>query len=79
MSEGIGLDEIDLVVLSRRAEPLRPAVRQGIAAQSRTGVVPRLIQVVGAAQPEETRRWQTIARARNEGFARRRALGHVFG
>ncbi len=68
MSDDAGL-EVDLVVLSRTAEPLRAAFQQGIAAQSRAGVMPRLVRVIGAPRPEETHRWQTIARARNEGFA----------
>ena len=48
------------------------AARRGSAGDRgaiRAGVMPRLIRVVGAARPEETHRWQTIARARNEGFA----------
>jgi hypothetical protein len=61
--------EVDLVVLSRRAEPLHAAFQERIEAQSRAGVMPHLIRVVGAPRPEETHRWQTIARARNEGFA----------
>ena len=32
--------------------------------------MPRLIRVVGVPRPKETHRWQTIARARNEGLAR---------
>jgi hypothetical protein len=70
--------EVDLVVLSRRAEPLRPAFQEGIAAQSRAGLMPRLIRIVGAPRPEETHRWQTIARARNEGIAQSAAPWVMF-
>jgi glycosyltransferase involved in cell wall biosynthesis len=60
--------EIDLVVLSRDDAPLHPEVELGIAAQS--GVRITLHRVFGHPRAEDANRWETIARARNEGKQR---------
>jgi len=56
---------VDTVVLTRAAEALPPEVERGIRCQSGAAIV--LHRVVGEPQPTDHCRWQTIARARNEG------------
>lgn len=56
---------IDLVVLSRSAEPLRSEVEDGI--RSQCGVLVDLHRVVGTPLASDRCRWETIARARNTG------------
>jgi glycosyltransferase involved in cell wall biosynthesis len=62
------LPEIDLIVLSRDDAPLDPDVERGIAAQA--GVRVTLHRVFGRPRAEDVNRWETIARARNEGKQR---------
>ncbi|HQU45286.1 MAG: hypothetical protein B7Z73_10130 [Planctomycetia bacterium 21-64-5] len=57
--------DVDLIVLSRSLEPLDEDVANAVAAQR--GVRLRLHRVAGASRPTDANRWQTIARARNEG------------
>jgi hypothetical protein len=56
---------IDLVVLSRDQGLLRREVQQAIRAQ--LDVRTRLHRVIGTEAPEDSCRWETIARARNLG------------
>ncbi len=58
---------VDLVVLTRRGGPLVPEVERGIGAQE--GVRILVHRVVGEAKPDDRRRWDAIARARNVGKA----------
>ncbi len=79
MSDDAGL-EVDLVVLSRTAEPLRTAFQQGIAAQSRAGVTPRLVRVIGAPRPDGDASMADNRASAERGIrSERRPLGHVFG
>jgi len=57
--------EVDLLLLSREFSPPRPDVWQGVQIQK--GVRLRVHRVVGAPRPEDPNRWETIARARNDG------------
>jgi hypothetical protein len=57
--------EIDLLLLSRDASPPRPDVGRGIETQE--GVRLRVHRVIGTPRPDDANRWETIARARNEG------------
>ncbi len=56
---------VDLILLSRDLAPPRPDVWAGIQAQR--GVVLRIHRLTGTPRPEDANRWQTIARARNQG------------
>src|SRR5262245_36307735 len=57
--------DVDLLFLSRDLSPPRDDVRRGIEAQD--GVWLRMHRVVGPSRPEGPNRWETVARARNEG------------
>jgi hypothetical protein len=57
--------DVELLFLSRDLSPPREDVRRGIEAQD--GVRLHLHRVVGTPHPEDPNRWETIARARNEG------------
>ena len=57
--------EVDLVLLSRDLSPPRPDVWRGIHVQD--GVKVRTHRLVGTPAPEDPNRWETIARARNDG------------
>lgn len=59
--------DVDVLLLSRDPSPLRRDVREGIEAQERAGVRLRVHRVFGPPRPEDPNRWETIARARNEG------------
>ena len=59
------MQQIDLVVLSRDEGALEAAVQRGITAQR--GVRVRLHRVVGRSEVADSCRWETIARARNQG------------
>ena len=59
---------VDVVVLSRDSGPLSPQVQRGLAQQR--GIRIHLHRIVGAPQPGDANRWQTIARARNLGKRR---------
>jgi hypothetical protein len=56
---------IDLVVLSRDESALADEVQRGIAAQADARLT--IHRVTGPSRPDDANRWQTIARARNEG------------
>jgi len=58
---------IDVVILSRDEGPLAIEVEQALRDQLKVQV--RVIRVVGRPRSDERHRWQTIARARNEGKA----------
>jgi hypothetical protein len=57
--------EVDLIFLSRDLSPPRPDVWRGIELQR--GVALCIHRVVGTPRPEDSNRWETIARARNQG------------
>jgi glycosyltransferase involved in cell wall biosynthesis len=59
---------VDVVILSRVDGPARPEVERGLRCQR--GVKLVVHRIVGAAEPEDRRRWEAIARARNEGKSR---------
>jgi hypothetical protein len=59
---------VDLVVLSRDGGSLHPEVEAGLLNQP--GVQPVLHRVIGQAQPDDSCRYETIARGRNEGKLR---------
>ena len=63
--------QIDLVVLSRDASALAGEVQRGIAAQSDARLA--IHRIVGQRRPDDVNRWQTIARARNEGTSKGRS------
>jgi len=67
---------VDLVVLTRHGGPLRPEVKRGVRGQRGVNVV--LHRVVGQPQPKDCCRWETIARARNEGKRRGNAPWLMF-
>src|SRR5437879_3230759 len=56
--------DVDLVILTQSASPLRAEVDRAIARQA--GVKINVHRVVAAPRPEEANRWATIARGRNE-------------
>jgi hypothetical protein len=56
---------VDLIVLSRDAEPLRIEVEDGIRKQSGVRII--VHRVVGEVRASDRCRWETIARARNAG------------
>jgi len=56
---------VDLILLSRDLTPPRPDVWEGIQAQR--GVVICVHRLTGTPRPEDPNRWETIARARNQG------------
>ncbi len=56
---------VDLIFLSRDRSPPRGDVWRGI--QIQRGVEVRVHRVIGTPRPEDANRWETIARARNEG------------
>jgi glycosyltransferase involved in cell wall biosynthesis len=62
------IPRVDLVVLTRHAEPLHPEVERGIREQHAVDLVVHCI--VGAARANDHCRWDAIARARNEGKLR---------
>jgi hypothetical protein len=57
--------EVDLILLSRDLSPPRQDVWRGIQIQD--GVRLRIHRVAGTVRPEDANRFETIARARNEG------------
>jgi hypothetical protein len=63
--------EVDVVVLTRNSSAIRVEVENAIAQQ--VGVRLKLYRVVGDARPDDSCRWESIARARNQakrlGFA----------
>ncbi len=59
------MDEVDLIVLSRDEGPLDTAVQRGVDAQQRVRI--HLHRVFGRPRSTDQNRWETIARARNEG------------
>src|SRR5437899_10703139 len=56
--------EVDLVVLTPSAAPLRAEVARAIARQA--GVKINVHRVIAAPRPEDANRWATIARGGNE-------------
>jgi hypothetical protein len=56
---------VDIVVLTRDASPIRQDVLGAIYAQ--VSIIPTVHRVIGAPREDDAHRWQTIARARNEG------------
>jgi hypothetical protein len=56
---------VDIVLLTRDASPISDDVLGAIEAQ--VSVIPLLHRVIGAPRQDDAHRWQTIARARNEG------------
>jgi hypothetical protein len=56
---------VDLVVLSRDESALPAEVQRGIAAQTDSRLT--IHRVTGPPRPDDANRWQTIARARNQG------------
>lgn len=56
---------VDLIFLSRDLSPPRADVGRGIDIQD--GVSIRMHRVVGVPRPGDPNRWETIARARNDG------------
>ena len=60
---------VDLLLLSRDLTPPRPDVWEGI--QSQRGVLIHVHRLSGTPRPGDRNRWETIARARNQG----RSLG----
>jgi hypothetical protein len=63
----LGVD-VDLVLFSRDPGPPRDDVWQGV--ESQTGVGLHVHRVFGVPRPGDPNRWETIARARNEGKSR---------
>ena len=59
---------IDLLFLSRDLSPPRPDVWKAIQAQEEVAL--RVIRITGPARPDDRCRFQTIARARNDGKRR---------
>jgi hypothetical protein len=57
--------EVDLVILTPSASPLRAEVARAVARQA--GVKINVHRVLAAPRPEDANRWATIARGRNEG------------
>lgn len=57
--------EVDVVILTRDSEPLRPEVAGGLARQR--GVRLHFHRVIGSRRPQDVNRWQSIVRARNRG------------
>jgi hypothetical protein len=58
-------DEVDLVILTRNASPLRADVQRGIAHQKRVSL--NVHRMIGEVLPTDANRWETISRARNQG------------
>src|ERR1700730_11501686 len=56
--------EVDLVILTPSAAPLRAEVARAIAGQA--GVKINVHRVMAAPRPEDANRWATISRGRNE-------------
>lgn len=56
---------VDVVILSRTAEPLPSLVLDGLSRQR--GIDVRLHRVIGSPRETDRHRWETIARGRNEG------------
>lgn len=56
---------VDVVILSRNAEPLSAMVLDALSRQGAVHV--RLHRVIGAPRETDRNRWETIARGRNEG------------
>ena len=56
---------VDIVLLTRDASPIPADVQAAIEAQ--IWVIPHLHRVIGASREGDAHRWETIARARNEG------------
>ena len=61
------MKSVDLIFLSRDLSPPRADVWQGLALQR--GVQIRVHRVIGRPRPNDSIRWETIARARNEAKA----------
>jgi hypothetical protein len=59
------IPKVDLILLSRSAGPLNPAVEQGL--RNQRGIQLVVHRVVGQPQSSDRCRYETIARARNEG------------
>jgi hypothetical protein len=57
--------DVDVIILTRDMSPLRPEVRHALESQGEVAV--RLHRVIGTPRAADAHRWQTIARARNEG------------
>jgi hypothetical protein len=57
--------KVDLVLLSRDLSPPRADVSRGLAIQREVEI--RVHRVAGTPRPDDPNRWETIARARNEG------------
>jgi hypothetical protein len=57
--------DVDLLFLSRDTSPPREDVRRGVETQE--GVRLLVHRVIGTPRPDDPNRWETIARARNEG------------
>lgn len=70
--------EIDVVVLSRVADPLHELVEGGIAVQGGDQVSFRIHRVIGTPSPLDPNGWATICRARNEGVAQTSAPWVMF-
>lgn len=64
-ANGHSMPRVDVIVVSRSAKPLRDEVEQGLRNQS--GVDITVHRILGDVRPQENCRFQTIARARNEG------------
>ena len=60
-----GIPTIDLVLLTCRPGPLQPEVEHGLHAQQEVQL--QFHRVVGSTRPNDSCRYETIARARNEG------------
>jgi hypothetical protein len=59
------LPQVDIVQLTRDPSSLRDEVRAAIQCQAL--IVPHVYCVIGTPRSDDAHRWQTIARARNEG------------
>jgi hypothetical protein len=58
-------EHVDIVLLTRDASAIREDVLAAIEAQ--VSVIPQIHRVIGTPLEDDAHRWQTIARARNEG------------
>jgi hypothetical protein len=70
------LPNVDVILLTRRDGPLHPVVENGIRAQR--GIELVLYRIVGEPRPDDRCRYETIARARNEGRLRGNASWLMF-
>ncbi len=67
---------IDIVVLSREARPLRRPVAEALHRQRSVELI--VHRVVGGPRASDSCRWETIARARNEGKTKGRSPWLMF-